>query len=83
MHATFTLVIDILCINIWFMAYYVYIGEQQSDHGLELRIDRGKGGGAFDMFQLLECMECVCRIENSHRLNYICCICIYTVAYFT
>ena len=43
------------------------IGGQQPDHGVELRVDRGKGGGSFDMFQLLEYMECVCRIENSHR----------------
>ena len=41
--------------------------DERPKHGVEIRVDRGKGGGAFDMFQLLECMECVCRIETSQR----------------
>ena len=41
-----------------------YLIDEQPATGVEKSVDRGKGGGSFSMFQLLECMDCVCRIEN-------------------
>lgn len=41
--------------------------ESNEDQGLEYYVDKSKGGGACNVFQLLEFMECVCHIETFNR----------------
>ena len=37
------------------------------DNGFERLVDNNRGGGYYGVFDLLECMECVCYIENSTK----------------
>jgi len=48
-----------------FMCNYSSIVDKMSHE--EICLDEGMGGGAFDVYQLLQFMECVCRIENFKR----------------
>ena len=45
--------------------------------GEEKLLDEGAGGKAFDVYELLEYMQCVCRIENTVKyvIHCVCIIC--------
>ena len=49
------------------MYYLATTDGERKKEGFELCIDRGNGGGYFNMLELLKYMKCVCRIENSIR----------------